>query len=149
MKTIFVYHRFLDPSGNEREIGGIETYLWNLSKVSLELGMEPVVVQRAAKEFHRRYDHLEIYGVDTNQLSSHDSRRLLFQKANSMFDKKRDIVIFGADFCSLPTDNRRMLSIQHGVFWDVPFRLLSDRKVCKFYVGQLYVKFRIPKAGCR
>lgn len=147
MKVIFIYNQFLDKYGKEREIGGIETYLWNLSKICIELGVEAILVQGADKAFCKSYEHMVIYGVDTNHLTLRDSRLLLFRKASTIFDQSNDILIFGADHCSVPINNNRIISIQHGIHWDIPLDMLSNRKICKVYPGKLYVKFLILKGA--
>ena len=45
MKVVMIYRNFLDSTGTDRKIGGVETYLWNLAKLIFERGDEPVLLQ--------------------------------------------------------------------------------------------------------
>ena len=47
MKVAILYYRYLDMDGNERTIGGVETYLLNLAELCRELGWKPLIFQYA------------------------------------------------------------------------------------------------------
>lgn len=53
MKAFIIYKHLLDLDGNNFVIGGIETYLENLAQVIIKLGISPVIVQCANKDFSK------------------------------------------------------------------------------------------------
>ena len=123
-----LYWRFLDGAGRELQVGGVETYLWQLTRLCADLGYEPVVVQSADIPFDRSFDHLRVIGVDTSGINTRRVPRVLF-KAIAPNLQRDDILIFGADHCSVPVGPFKAISIQHGVFWDLPCRFLTNRRI--------------------
>ena len=67
MKVLILYYTFLDPLGIARRIGGVETYLWHLSKLIVERGDEPLLLQPAQVAFKKQVEHLNIIGVVRNK----------------------------------------------------------------------------------
>jgi len=125
MKVAILYSNFLDSEGTKQKIGGIETYLWNLAKLIVERGDEPVLFQPASSEFERQIDHIKVFGVERNRKRlRRNTCKDLYERAMSYIDKKQDLIVFGADHVSVRTDYPRTLSIQHGISWDIPGRLL-------------------------
>jgi hypothetical protein len=52
MKFVIVIDRLVDLNGNGLTIGGIQTYLQNLSQViNKKFGIKPIVYQKANKPF--------------------------------------------------------------------------------------------------
>jgi glycosyltransferase involved in cell wall biosynthesis len=148
VKVVFTYYQFLDTYGKRREIGGVETYIWNLSELCRELGWEPCVVQHAAHRFKTQVNHLPVIGV----ASSRPSRQwgyALYEVASSLIDADKDILIFGADTISIPTRNRRAIAIQHGIHWDLPVRFICNRRRCKAYWGRRLEKWRAARRAIR
>jgi len=47
-------------------------------------------------------------------------------------DNRKDILIFGADHVSIPTQNPRHISIQHGISWDLPVKYMTHREIVKY-----------------
>jgi len=143
MKVAILYYNFLDTTGTERRIGGVETYLWNLAKLIIERGDEPVLLQPAKERFETRTGHLKVIGVEHNwRRLRRNTRKDLYEAALSLINTSEDAIIFGADHASVRTDYPRALSIQHGVGWDLPARFLRGRLgkipfipdgVCKSY----------------
>lgn len=127
MKTAILYYNFLDTNGTDRKIGGVETYLWNLAKLIIERGDEPVLFQPAAAAFEKQIESLKVIGVPRNRKRlRRNIRKDLYEMALSLIDKSKDVIIFGADHASVKTDYPRALSIQHGVSWDLPGRFLRS-----------------------
>jgi len=142
VKVVFTYYQFLDKLGKGREIGGVETYIWNLSEVCREMGWEPCVVQCAAHSFQTQVNHLPVIGVASSHPPGRQWGYPLYRVASSLIDAEKDILIFGADTASIPTRNRHAISIQHGIYWDLPIRSISKARRCKAYWGRRLEKWR-------
>ncbi len=126
-KVAIIYNRFLDPTGQERLIGGIQTYLWHLTALITELGWEPMVFQCAGVPFERQIGPLLVVGVVPSRTGWNDFRRDLFNAAVSRIEYGKDILIFGAYHDSVPARNPKCISIQHGLSWDAPARFFLRR----------------------
>lgn len=148
MKVAILYYNFLNSTGTEKTIGGIQTYLWQLAKLILERGDEPVLFQPAETNFEVQVDQLKVIGVQQNKrYLRRNTRKDLFERAMSMIDSSQELIIFGADHASVSTDYPRTLSIQHGISWDVPGRLLRGNVLGKIpfmpdLVCKKYTAFR-------
>ena len=142
VRVLMIWYNFLDPTGSERRIGGVETYLWNLAKLIAERGDEPILLQPASAAFERQIGCLKVIGVEPNRRRwRRDTHKDLYDAAFSRMDTKRDIIIFGADIVSVRSDYPRALSIQHGIGCDLPGRFLR---------GGLFGKIPwIPNALCK
>lgn len=148
MKVVMIYYNFLDSTGTERRIGGVETYLWNLSKLISERGDEPVLLQPAITRFEKRIGHVKVIGVESNRRRLRkNTRKDLYEAAFSLIDSSKDIIVFGTDHASVRTDYPRTLSIQHGISWDLPSRFLRGNFLGKMpfipdWVCKRYVNYR-------
>lgn len=127
MKVAILYHHLLDRDGNERTIGGVQTYLFNLAHLCQEMGWEPLLFQYSNKPFNRLVDDMTVKGIPCANLAYEPAKRALFQAAASVVDLDKNLLVFGADHGSVRTNNRRCVSIQHGVFWDLPMEYLTRK----------------------
>ena len=148
MRIAMLYYNFLNTTGTEQKIGGVETYLWNLAKLIVERGDEPVFLQPAAIAFERQIGHIKVIGVERNRKRlRRNIRKDLYERATAIIDNKQDLIIFGADHVSVRTNYPRTLSIQHGISWDVPGRLLRGNFIGKIplmpdFVCKKYTAYR-------
>jgi len=142
MKAAILYNKFFDHDGTNRLIGGVETYLLNLAGLCRELNLETTIYQWSNAPFIKNFDGVEIRGVPVNHLALGKRNKALFQEASKDLDKQRDIIIFGADHVSVPTDSPRHISIQHGVSWDLPVEYMTDRVIVKYEWAAKLKKWR-------
>ena len=147
MKAAIFYYRYLDFNGEERQIGGIETYLHSLSELCIKLDIEPVIFQYGQKRFEKVVDNVRVIGLPV--LEEREARRPVkaFWMASGEFDAKKDIVIFGADRHSVSYPGHRCVSIQHGIAWDLPNSYISTRKIWQNrWAGEMYKMLLIQRA---
>ena len=124
-----------DYDGVNQCIGGIETYLLKLSEVCEEIGWQPMLFQCANKPFKRMINNLEVIGVPVVKLDQKLWKQELFKAVCKEVDINKDLVIFGADHYSVPSNSPRCISIQHGISWDLPTRYFTKKKYCKSGLG--------------
>ena len=140
MKVAIIYYNFLDRHGIEQKIGGVETYLWNLARLILEQGGEPVLFQSAETAFERQVGDITVIGVTSTGLLRKNIRKDLFKAAMSHINLGKDILIFGADHASVQVRNPKCISIQHGVSWDLPARFLRGGTMGKLPLPSMLQK---------
>src|SRR5258708_24262993 len=122
VKVILIYWQFLDAKGLQPVIGGVETYMWNLTRLCADLGWQPIVIQSADQPFHVRSQQIEVIGLAPAGPRKWVRPKDLFRHAISLASNPKDIILFMSDRCSVHTEDRRCLLIQHGVAWDLPSR---------------------------
>jgi len=149
IKIAILYHRFYDLDGNEQLIGGVETYLLNLARLCIEAGCEPIIFQHAGSPFEIYHDDIKIIGIPMNGIKRSQQNDTLYRAAVAQIDPKRDILIFGADHVSVPTNNPKTLAIQHGVSWDLPTRYFTQKKICEYGLGAKLKKYLLVRRSIR
>jgi len=135
MRVAMIHNQFLDAKGERRLIGGVETYLSYLSQLCLKDGHEPIIFQGADRPFQRTVDGILVFGVPTVNKDIKQTNSMLYEAAIKQIDPAKDVVVFGAHYCSVPTNNPRCILVQHGVSWDLPTSYFTKRWSCKFGLG--------------
>ncbi len=143
MKIALLYYRLFDDDGKEQLIGGIETYLLNLAELCKENNWDPILFQSSHRSFRKEINSLNVIGVPIAGVKQRRQKNDLFQAAISYVDMKKDIIIFGADHCSIRTDNRRCIAIQHGIEWDKPAKHMANKRFFQEGVGAWLYKERV------
>ncbi len=154
-KTIYVriiYWRFVGFNGDDVFIGGVETYIHSLVQCCVELGMKPILYQCANVPFKKMVGDLEVRGIVTETtLTNLKKARVNLKNAVLADLQNDDIIIYAADQWSEKISYKKTISIQHGISWDRPIKLLSNRILCHNYQifenlkrwreRQLYLRF--------
>ena len=137
MEIAMCYWRLKGFNGTDQFIGGIETYLLNLNRLCQRLGISVTLYQCASREFVTDVEGLRVVGVKTpNLMHTERSRRVLAYRAFSSIDVGKDIILFGGDQWSIPTDYPRAIAIQHGIGWDCPIQLMTKKKALMSGLGE-------------
>lgn len=146
-KAHFLYINYLTPDGEKMSVGGIQTYLHNLSDLLVEMGYEVNIYQCSKVPFKKSVGKVNVTGVVTNATRGSKIGHTLFNECVRNFDRKNDILLFGSDDYICSTDGIPFIAIQHGITWDIPVdrnRIFFMLK--KFYRGCLIVN-RVEKAS--
>lgn len=142
-KFQIIYWRFYTFDGSKRYIGGIETYLQNLAKVTTQKGFETTIFQCASKEFKLDTEYYKVIGVKTPNVEIGNAKNLTFiyDKVITNLNNKTDIILFGTDEWSLKNLRCRNIAIQHGISWDRPIELLTHKKILLSGLGEQLKRF--------
>lgn len=137
-----VYTNFLDEETKRLTVGGIQTYILNLSKLIKSLGHDVIIYQRSTKS-------------DFNCCIENDIivKGKYFKKKKRMYytvhalseyciseSDPSDIIIFASEAHSIPTTNYS-ITIQHGICWDIPTHVNWGSML-----NRMYMLFRTRKA---
>lgn len=114
MKVFLLYPYFFSPDGKQKKIGGVETYIESLADVIIGLGLTPIVCQFSEESFERPYLNYLVRGYKVKTI------RKLYKSIEPDVDKHSDLIIFVSDLWSIRVKDAKTLSIQHGVYWDIP-----------------------------
>lgn len=115
--VVIVYNKFLCPHGENRVLGGIETYLHYLaSLLAANTSGQVTIIQPAKKDFDVAIDNYRVIGKQFG--SSH--KKVVCGHALSVAKQNQSLLIFAADQYSIKTDYKYAISIMHGISWDLP-----------------------------
>lgn len=136
MKVHVFYNGWIASDHKSFTLGGVQTYLLNLSIVFREMGYE--------FHYYRGSDidnEIIIQKVNVHEMAwrgkSHSIKNV-FNHYKHLIDKKEDIVLFADDYLSTSALEYHSLSIQHGVFWDIPMnRKLSPIKYFYYFLKKM------------
>ncbi len=114
MKVFLLYPYFFTPDGKQKKIGGVETYIESLADVILNLGLTPVICQFSEVPFEKEYLNYSISGYKVSSIKS------LYKKIECNINKAEDLILFVSDLSAVKLKGVKTLSIQHGIYWDIP-----------------------------
>lgn len=142
MKTAhIIYRNFLSPDGNRMSIGGIQTYLTNLSLVLNDLEYHVCIYHRGDVDFHKQLsEHLDVYGYARPIEKVRGLNSMLYSRVKPHIQPERgDILIFGCESMASKTDKSvPVFAVQHGISWDIPQLGLSRWKYAFLYLKKQY-----------
>lgn len=117
------YVRYYKEDGSVLSIGGIESYITQLTKLAYKLGFKSRIFQFGNTEFERHEDYATVYAVIKRK--RHDFKRL-YNKALSMRDPSNNYINIIANDELIPSFKvPNSIVIQHGIGFDY----ITDRKI--------------------
>lgn len=118
MDIYMIYQRYKDEVNNNVIIGGLQTYIENLTKLCRDRGYNVIILQYSTFEFDEVLNNgTRLIGI-TKQ---HRNWTLdLLRKAERMANLNQDLLIFVTSTQVLKSRFKKTLCIQHGIYWDVP-----------------------------
>lgn len=129
-RVIIEYVRYYDMEGKEKTIGGIQTYIMNLAKLCSKHNYEVIILQPANRDFEIKENGYTVVGIKCNTEKFSRISKVLIKKAEFLYNANTDILIFGSSVLCRKTNFKKIISIQHGIYWDIPwiksFRKLPD-----------------------
>lgn len=149
MKIALVYYRFLDELGDRPVVGGIETYLHHLAEAFSSKGWNAIIFQAARTPFERQLGAYRVVGVPTGGAAGAVLDRALLNAAKAQLDRRRDVIVFGTDHCSLRVPGWNAVSIQHGVSWDLPTEFHTQRWWLRNGLGRVLKQARLVTDAVR
>ncbi len=147
MKAHIIYRNYMNHNGEGMSVGGIQTYITNLSEVLKDMGVETVVYQLADKDFTSETNGIKVLGFRFEGKGK-NLTKFLFKKSLEFINPKTDIVVFGSDTYIVDTPPEiKTIAIQHGIFWDKPERVGCSKII--FFLDYVYQAYKAWKTVCR
>lgn len=116
------FPRLLERDGSSRPaLGGVETYIMRLSNLAADMGHAPVLYQQANLDFTNTVGPLIVRGIAPADSSIAHLHRIACKEDTT----ENPVIVFCADNQSCPTHSSRSVTIQHGIHWDLPLRLMN------------------------
>jgi glycosyltransferase involved in cell wall biosynthesis len=149
MKIIIIYDRYYDYNGSVKTIGGIQTYLHNLSNILNREGYEVIICQRALRSFEVSCENYKVIGFSSGATLPSFKQLAFYMKMICDLNAD-DLIIWGTEDISFPINFCKTLAIQHGISFDIYredsklVKLLYYLKLSRFL--PLYQLLRYRKA---
>ncbi len=119
MKIFIIYRELFDLDGKELRVGGIQTYILNLSKMFLDNGFTPVIYQLASKSWKLEYKGIEVHGIRKKSAKNDLTQcKNILNEVLKGANKNNDLIIWGTDNFSVRCKAINSISIQHGIGFD-------------------------------
>lgn len=130
-RVVILYFNFIGQDGR-RDIGGIETYMYLLSK-ALYIKYQVHIVFPAGTNYQFRGETFTAHGIRCSGIE--DIQKILVKN----FLQPGDILIFATEQIVPVIRHPFTLAIQHGIYWDLP--VSQYRHVHQPFLGQVYKLF--------
>lgn len=116
MRLLILTSRLYDFSSDCYQIGGVETYLRNLASVARGCGFEVHAFFYSVEDrIAVLSDGLIAHGVYVDGTRSTSK---LEEKAREVGNIDEDILLFGTSIVACKTAFKKVIAIQHGIYWD-------------------------------
>lgn len=126
--------------GKSATIGGVQTYITNLSQYLTGNGYDVTIIQRGEEDFKRESGYATILGFTTNSLRPQKLiKELYLKRCAQRAQGEKYITIIASDQVIPKVKIPNSIVIQHGISWDMideshkPFALAFLRKVAISY----------------
>lgn len=120
MTAHILYTYYLNAQGTEMTIGGVQTYITNLVELFNDLGWQVIIYQQADSDFHLSFGKVNVIGVKGRCDRGNVIGQRLFDRCKVNANPSADIILFGTDTINVPCPGFKSISIQHGIYWDIP-----------------------------
>lgn len=125
MKRFFVFaSSFVDYNTGKLKIGGVETYIKDISKLAHGKGYEVTVYQmqpvQEEKCFH--FDDFDVKFVNAH--NPKDWQRI-FDKVFMEFGENCNLYLIASDQFDIESKSAKVITIQHGIAFDIPASMIT------------------------
>lgn len=109
------YNIYLTPTGENLSVGGVETYIYNLSQLANKHGIQTRVFQFAETEFYKEFGNSIVFGIN----SKNKNFDVLWRKATKTRDSTNAYLSIIANDTLIPRWKvPNSIVIQHGIGFD-------------------------------
>ena len=133
-KIHIIVKNFLTDDERVLSVGGIQSYISELSRLLFDNGYAINIYQFSRTNFTQEYQNTTVFGIQTDHIRKWSKKKkAVVEFCLRYFDNNSDLLLFSCD--SLITKNtvKNSIAIQHGISWDV----IRD-KTANFFYGFLY-----------
>ena len=134
MKAILIYNKFYDPNENKPTIGGIQTYICDLAKVLVNNSYDIEILQPGQTEEVYEWNGYLIRSLSITN-TKYEAQIKKYIKNNV---EKDDLVIFMTHTINCKISHKKTISIQHGIYWDIPYTQPRASSVIEFIFRNLH-----------
>lgn len=120
-KIIIVTNSFLNSETGSLGLGGVETYMYNLSLACQESSYDVIVCQLVSFSVSKEYN---IHGILCKCIPSSNNQKS-FDRIYKMYNDHDTVFIIGTDQMDIKNPNTNVITIQHGIAFDIPGNMIE------------------------
>ena len=145
MKNVdIIYGKYLAEDNKTKTIGGVQTYITDLSEVITEMGGKVRIVQFSKEDFQCELsENVSVEGFKINGKKNTERYQKLYDAAVHSRGKEQAITIFATDTIIPKKVNGICIAIQHGIFWDIP--RAANRSLVRQVASRAVSAYKIVK----
>lgn len=113
-------HIYYDEVRKKISVGGIETYITNLTDIANEMGYDVIIMQFSKSNYEIANGRNKIVGIDVSRFKTirRKSKELYINCIKELNDKN-DILLYATEQMAICKSKAKTISIQHGISWDI------------------------------
>lgn len=139
-----IYGKFLSEDSKTATIGGVQTYITDLSQVINEMGGKVRIVQFANKNFqYKLHENVSVHGFKINGKKNADRYQKLFNAAVQSRENENRLTVFATDTIIPKKVSGDCIAIQHGIFWDIP--RTANRSLIRQVLSRAFSAYKTVK----
>lgn len=116
MKIFIISSDSYNFEKNSLNVGGVQTYLYNLIKLFVEMKIKVILLQIGQQNQEKEInDFVKVYVVKSNDKSV----KKLIKFAEQHADLNEDIILFSTSTQIRKNKFKKSIAIQHGIYWDI------------------------------
>ena len=116
MKIFIISSDSYNIEKNNLNVGGVQTYLYNLIKLFIETKVQVNIIQFGQQTQEKKLnDFLKVYIIKSKDKSVKNLIKYAEQKANL----NGDIILFSTSTQIYKNKFKKSIAIQHGIYWDI------------------------------
>lgn len=116
LKAVILDRCYYDFRTGSYALGGVTTYLRNLTPVLAAAGFGPHFIFDNGCEHDEVLDGAHLHSVVANPKHFVES---LIERSEKLFNPEEDLLIFSTSTFIRPSNFKKTLAVQHGIYWDV------------------------------
>lgn len=148
MKTAYlIYDLYYNFDTKYPTIGGIQTYIADLSMIFLKERYKVIILQKGKKDMEEEWNgrYVHAFGISSNKNSEY--KRILKKYLSNVL-KIDDFVVFMTHTLNFPIKHKKTISIQHGIYWDIPYDKPRSSEFVEFFFRNIHSWKEIHKVNC-
>ncbi len=121
MKNIdIIYLKYLDTDNKTPTVGGIQTYITDLSRLIAKMGITLRIIQCADTDYvYNLFDDVTVVGFKIDAKNADERYQKLYDASVSS-QKDDTLTVFATDLIIPKKVRTKAIAIQHGICWDIP-----------------------------
>lgn len=125
-RLLIVASNIYDFENSKINIGGVQTYIYDLAKLGLKCHKKVYIFQQGIQNRNISVEGIEINSVSIENSFFKHKDQLLFDYVHKNYLKtESDLIVLATDQLHIKSKLKNVISIQHGIAFDIPGYMLD------------------------
>jgi len=119
MRAYLIYDLYFNVKTHTPTVGGIQTYIYDLADILKKKGYEIIILQKGNESSTIEWNGRTIETLQENSNSLKKYKKIIRKYLLTRL-RNEDLVVFMTHTLNFKLNHKKVVSIQHGIYWDVP-----------------------------